>query len=83
MNWRLSLTISSLALLVFSIFVKITFALSLDKKGDVVSSKDFITGWLKNGKVSGRPSAPLFRNDGSLLLSDDKANVIYLITYKD
>jgi glucose/arabinose dehydrogenase len=55
---------------------------TLDKKGDVVSSKDFITGWLKNGKVSGRPSAPLFRNDGSLLLSDDKANVIYLVTYK-
>ena len=44
--------------------------------------EDFITGWLKNGKVSGRPSAPLFRNDGSLLLSDDKANVIYLVTYK-
>jgi glucose/arabinose dehydrogenase len=55
---------------------------TMDKKGDVVSSKDFITGWLKNGKVTGRPSAPLFRNDGSLLLSDDKANVIYLVTYK-
>ena len=55
---------------------------TLDKNGDVVSSKDFITGWLKNGKVIGRPSAPLFRNDGSLLLSDDKANVIYLVTYK-
>jgi glucose/arabinose dehydrogenase len=53
-----------------------------DDKGDVISSEDFITGWLKNGKVSGRPSAPLFRNDGSLLLSDDKANVIYLVTYK-
>ena len=55
----------------------------LDENGDVVSSNDFITGWLKNGKVTGRPSAPLFKNDGSLLLSDDKANVIYLITYKD
>jgi glucose/arabinose dehydrogenase len=54
----------------------------LDGKGDIVSSKDFITGWLKDGKVSGRPSAPLFRDDGSLLLSDDKANVIYLVTYK-
>jgi glucose/arabinose dehydrogenase len=54
----------------------------IDDHGDVVNSKDFITGWLKDGKVSGRPSAPLFRNDGSLLLSDDKANVIYLVTYK-
>ena len=54
---------------------------ALDENGDVISSKDFITGWLKNGKISGRPSAPLFRNNGSLLLSDDHANVIYLITY--
>ena len=37
----------------------------------------------KNGKVIGRPSAPLVRNDGSLLLSDDKANVIYQVTYKN
>jgi glucose/arabinose dehydrogenase len=55
---------------------------ALDEKGEVISAQDFITGWLKNGKISGRPSAPLFRNDGSLLLSDDKANVIYLVTYK-
>jgi glucose/arabinose dehydrogenase len=55
---------------------------TIDDKGEVVSSKDFITGWLKGGKVSGRPSAPFVRKDGSLLLSDDKANLIYLITYK-
>ena len=52
-----------------------------DDSGNVISSSDFITGWLKNGKVTGRPSAPLFKKDGSLLLSDDKANVIYRITY--
>jgi glucose/arabinose dehydrogenase len=54
----------------------------IDDNGDPAGSEDFITGWLKDGKVIGRPSAPLFRNDGSLLLSDDKANVIYLVTYK-
>lgn len=53
----------------------------LDDSGNVLSFKDFITGWLKNDKVTGRPSAPLFKKDGSLLLSDDKANVIYQITY--
>lgn len=52
-----------------------------DDSGNVLSASNFITGWLKNGKVIGRPSAPLFKKDGSLLLSDDKANVIYHITY--
>ena len=55
----------------------------IDESGNAINSNDFITGWLKNGKVIGRPSAPLVRNDGSLLLSDDKANVIYQVTYKN
>ena len=55
----------------------------IDESGNVISSSDFITGWLKNGKVSGRPSAPLVRNDGSLLISDDKANVIYQVRYQN
>ena len=53
----------------------------LDENENVISSSDFISGWLKNGKVSGRPSAPLVISDGSFLLSDDNANVIYRITY--
>lgn len=53
----------------------------LDDDENVISSSDFISGWLKDGKVSGRPSAPLIISDGSFLLSDDKANVIYRITY--
>ncbi len=55
----------------------------IDDNGNVKSSTDFISGWLKDGKVSGRPSAPLVRRDGSLLVSDDKANVIYQVTYQD
>ena len=55
----------------------------IDESGNVINTNDFITGWLKNGKVFGRPSAPLVRNDGSLLLSDDKANVIYQVTYQN
>ena len=53
----------------------------LDDAGDVIDTKDFITGWLDGEKVIGRPSAPLVKRDGSLLISDDKANVIYHITY--
>ena len=54
----------------------------LDSAGDVVDTKDFISGWLDGEKVLGRPAAPLIISDGSLLISDDKANVIYRITYK-
>jgi len=53
----------------------------LDENGDVIKSNDFISGWLKDGKDSGRPSAPFVLRDGSLLLSDDKANLIYRITF--
>jgi len=55
----------------------------IDNDGNAVRSHDFITGWLKSGKVIGRPSAPLMRSDGSLLISDDKANLIYRVTYQN
>mgnify|MGYP001963785671 FL=1 len=55
---------------------------SLDSSGNVLSSSNFITGWLDDGQVLGRPSAPMVAKDGSLLVSDDKANVIYKIKYK-
>jgi len=54
----------------------------IDQEGNVLSASDFVSGWLRDEKVSGRPSAPVMKSDGSLLLSDDKANVIYRITYK-
>ena len=55
---------------------------SFDKNGNVEESNDFISGWLKDESVFGRPSAPFVLSDGSMLLSDDKANVIYRITYE-
>ena len=54
----------------------------MDIEGNVLKTSDFVSGWLRDEKVSGRPSAPVVKSDGSLLLSDDKANVIYRITYK-
>ena len=53
----------------------------VDSTGEVVKSEDFISGWLDGEKVLGRPSAPMVARDGSLLISDDMANVIYRITY--
>jgi len=55
---------------------------SFDGNGNVIDSTDFISGWLQDESVFGRPSAPFILSDGSMLLSDDKANVIYRITYK-
>ena len=54
---------------------------TLDQDGNVSKSEDFITGWLDGEKVLGRPSAPFVLSDGSLLITDDKTNVIYRITY--
>jgi len=63
----------------------------LNEAGDVEASEDFITGWLdstidENGNiletVLGRPSAPFIMSDGSMLISDDKANLIYRVVLK-
>lgn len=58
------------------IFVK------LDENGEYLYQEDFITGWLQNEKDWGRPVSPFIMNDGSLLISDDKYDVIYRIKYK-
>jgi glucose/arabinose dehydrogenase len=54
---------------------------SFDGNGNVIDATDFISGWLSDETVFGRPAAPFILSDGSMLLSDDKANVIYRITY--
>jgi glucose/arabinose dehydrogenase len=41
----------------------------------------FAEGWLQNGKAWGRPVDVLVLEDGSLLVSDDAAGVIYRIAY--
>ncbi len=45
---------------------------------------DFATGWLRSDGTSwGRPVDVLVMPDGSLLVSDDKAGVLYRISYKN
>jgi glucose/arabinose dehydrogenase len=54
-------------------------------EGDkAVSYETFASGWLDEAtqKVWGRPVDVLLLPDGSMLVSDDQANVIYRITYK-
>ncbi|MBL4613607.1 MAG: PQQ-dependent sugar dehydrogenase [Magnetovibrio sp.] len=54
-----------------------------DDQGQAIGHKPFITGWLKaNGVVTGRPVDLEELPDGSLLISDDAADVIYRVTYK-
>ena len=53
----------------------------LDNNGNYVRQEDFITGWLDNEQAWGRPVSPFVMSDGSLLISDDKYNVIYRVTY--
>ena len=55
----------------------------LDIDGNYISQEDFITGWLDNDNNAwGRPVQPFVMSDGSMLISDDKYDVIYRVTYK-
>jgi glucose/arabinose dehydrogenase len=48
----------------------------------VVSYEPFMEGWLQNQRQAwGRPVDLLVMPDGSMLVSDDRANVIYRISY--
>lgn len=46
------------------------------------TDKEFLSGWLQQGKAWGRPVAPIVGPDGNLYLSDDRANAIYRISWK-
>lgn len=47
-----------------------------------VSYEPFVTGWLQGEDAWGRPNDVLVAPDGSLLISDDKAGVIYRVRYQ-
>lgn len=54
----------------------------LDKAGNVLGKEVFATGWLQGHAAWGRPVDIKELPDGSLLVSDDKAGVIYRIRYQ-
>jgi len=47
-----------------------------------VAVEDFVTGWLQTRGVWGRPVDVAVGPDGALYVSDDRAGVIYRITYQ-
>ena len=53
----------------------------LDHLGEPESYVVFAEGWLQGERAWGRPADVLVLNDGSLLVSDDKAGAIYRILY--
>ena len=55
----------------------------LDKTGQAISYEPFAEGWLQGQRAWGRPADVLVAEDGSLLVSDDFANVIYRISYRE
>ncbi|WKZ58213.1 MAG: sorbosone dehydrogenase family protein [Cyclobacteriaceae bacterium] len=66
---------------------KIGYRVSLVKVENntkATSYETFASGWLddETQKVWGRPVDVLVLNDGSMLVSDDQANVVYRISYK-
>ncbi|WKZ27365.1 MAG: PQQ-dependent sugar dehydrogenase [Candidatus Paceibacterota bacterium] len=52
---------------------------AVDAKGNVSDSGDFITGWLRDGKLFGRPVDLKFGPDGALYISDDAAGAIWRV----
>ena len=55
---------------------------SMDEQAKVTGYKTFAEGWLQGPDAWGRPADVQPLPDGSLLVSDDKANVIYRISYR-
>jgi len=57
----------------------------VDAQGKAVKHEPFIEGWLQadggRDSVWGRPADVLMLPDGSLLVSDDSAGVIYRVRY--
>ena len=52
---------------------------------ELIGYEDFMTGWLQREGtkeiVLGRPANVFQMQDGSLLISDDKANAIFRVSY--
>lgn len=57
-------------------------ALEVLPDGTVLDKKVFATGWKQGEEVLGRPSDVFVMPDGALLVADDRADVVYRISYK-
>lgn len=58
------------------------YRIKLDEKGNYLGEEDFITGWLlDSGEALGRPVDIMIQPGGQIYITDDKAGVIYKVTY--
>ncbi|MDO8560760.1 MAG: PQQ-dependent sugar dehydrogenase [bacterium] len=55
----------------------------LDAQGRNLGEEDFISGWLSEKGVLGRPVDILIQQNGIIYISDDKAGVIYRVNYEN
>ena len=53
-----------------------------DDNSTIISDEPFVKGWLQGQRNWGRPVDVLNMPDGSVLISDDMANVIYRVAYE-
>lgn len=51
------------------------------KDGKPVGLEDFVTGFLKDGQVLGRPAGLITGPDGALYISDDNKGFVYRVSY--
>jgi glucose/arabinose dehydrogenase len=51
------------------------------KDGKPVGVEDFVTGWMKDGQVLGRPAGLITGADGALYISDDNKGFIYRVSF--
>jgi glucose/arabinose dehydrogenase len=51
------------------------------KDGTPTGVEDFVTGWLKDGQVLGRPAGLITGADGALYISDDNKGFVYRVSY--
>jgi glucose/arabinose dehydrogenase len=52
------------------------------KNGAPVALEDFVTGFVQNGQVLGRPAGLVTGADGALYISDDNKGFVYRVVYK-
>ncbi|MEX0617167.1 MAG: PQQ-dependent sugar dehydrogenase [Candidatus Woykebacteria bacterium] len=50
--------------------------------GKVVAERDFVTGFITGSVAAGRPVDLIFGSGGSLFISDDKSNAVYILRKK-
>lgn len=52
------------------------------KDGKPAGVEDFVTGWMKDGQIMGRPAGLITGADGALYISDDNKGFIYRVSYE-